>query len=129
MQSQTSPAKKFSIAAAEAFLSELKAKGITVAEKTYRDLASIEAPLAAVKEHWARHFETGGLPKDTAQALLQALDKCAADHPHPSAIDVAEGKLTDDVVFVKNMARFKAELTMSKAATPVKIYSDLDARL
>lgn len=130
LRSQTASSPKFSVAASKVLLTELKFKGVVVQEEDYNKLSAAEPPLSAVKAFWTNHFKSlSDLGKDDAEGLLRAMDRLAKEHPVAASADGAEGKLGDDVVHVHDMALFKAGLIMSKAATPVVEYNDVDARL
>lgn len=121
---------KFTVAASEALLKLLVAKGVTVEEKQYRALSAAEPPVAAVKEFWTGHLK--GLPSvspDSAKEIVASIDKFAVEHSPPTLVNADEGKLSDDAVYIKDTAAFKANLPISKAATPIQIYSDFDSHL
>lgn len=130
MRADTAPPPKFSVAASEAYLTALKAQGVEVQEDEYRKLSAAEPPVPAVKAFWTNHFGTlPNLSAETAQKLLFSIDRLAKEHAVVSSETVTEGKLSDSVTHIQNMSLFKAGLTVSKAATPVQVYSDLDAHL
>lgn len=86
-----------------------------------------EPLLSDVKQFWTEQFKSiPGFEEATAQELLQTIDTLAKEHP---SADSTLESLGSDVIPVRDMAMFKAGLAVSKAATPVEIYSDLDAKL
>lgn len=130
LRSQTAPSPKFSVAASVALLDDLKSRGVVVQEADYHRLSAAEPALSAVKAVWANHFKSlPSLSKSDADALLKAMDRVAKEHPAPVNTDDGHGQLTDNVEHVHDVAAFKAGLTMSKAATPIVVYNDVDARL
>jgi len=136
MQSQTAsnpPSPKFSIAASKAFLEALRSKAVVVKEDDYNRLSAAQPPLSAVKMFWSNHFKTvSHLSESDTQYLLKRMETLTKEHPAEGSVleaEVTAGQLGDDVVHVKDMAAFKAQLTISKAATPVEIYNDIDSKL
>lgn len=130
LRSQTASGSKFTVAASKVLLVELKAKGVAVQEEDYHKLSAAEPPLSAVKAFWSNHFKTlSDLSKEDADSLLKAMDRIAKENPAETVAGEDEGKLGEDVVHVHDMAVFKAGLVMSKAATPVVEYNDVEARL
>lgn len=136
MQSKTAsnpPSPKFSIAASKAFLEALKSKDVVVKEDDYNRLSAAQPPLSAVKMFWTNHFKTlSHLSGSDAEYLMKMMETLTKEYPAEGSLLESEdttGQLGDDVVHVKDMAAFKAELTISKAATPVTIYNDIDSKL
>jgi len=126
------PDPKFSLAAATALLPALKSRGVAILdENLYQTLATQEPKLSVVKGYWENHFKSlPNLKPESARELLEMADKLAKEFPSETEVTGGdEGKLAADVQRIQDMAAFKAGLTVSKAATPVTIYSDLDARL
>lgn len=130
LRSQTAPSPNFSMAAATELLGILKSRGIAVDEGPYLALSAREPPLFAVKGFWATHFKTlPDVAPETVQFLLTSMDRCCKDHPSDKDNFAEDGKLQGNYKHIHDVAAFKASLATSRAAVPVAIYSDLDARL
>ncbi|KAG8937301.1 Insulinase (Peptidase M16) [Tulasnella sp. 418] len=133
--SAPSPNLRFTVAASHSLLAILKDHGIVVDEPQYHDLSAAEPPLGAVKSFWEGHFnmlnakprsDKEWLSKENGEAILKEIDRIAATNSDESTTGgETEGKLGDDVVFIRDIAPFKAGLRIGKAATPVEIYNDL----
>ncbi|KAG8889415.1 Insulinase (Peptidase M16) [Tulasnella sp. 332] len=130
LRSQTVPSPKFTVAASVALLDALKSRGVVVQEADYHRQSATEPPLSAVKAFWENHFKSlPNLDQSDAKALLKTMDQFAKEHSAPASVDEGHRKLVNGVVHVRDMAAFKAGLIMSKAATPVVVYNDMDAKL
>ncbi|KAG9014054.1 Insulinase (Peptidase M16) [Tulasnella sp. JGI-2019a] len=130
LRSQTAPSPKFTVAASVALLNALKLRGVAVQEEDYHRLSAAEPPLSAVKAFWTNHFKSlSDLSKSNVEDLLKTMDRVAKENPAPNSAEDGNGKLADDVVYVHEMSTFKAGLAMSRAATPIVLYNDVDARL
>lgn len=124
LKSQVAPATKFSKEAAKRLVDALRQNGIAVEDSV---LEGDEHLLSDVKTFWTEHFKAiPDFKESTAQELLKTIDALAKEFPsHESTLE----SLGPQVIPIKDMAMFKAGLTVSKAATPVEIYNDLEAKL
>ncbi|KAG8907980.1 Insulinase (Peptidase M16) [Tulasnella sp. 403] len=129
MQSQVVPSPKFSLTASNALIATLQSRGLGEAETEFREFSATEPPVSDVKQFWEKHLKAKpGLSQQVTHDLFGTIDTLAKTHP--SEADVNDGeRLGDDVQYIRDIAHFKAGLGVSKAATPVEIYSDFDARL
>jgi len=118
---------KFTLAAAKAFLVQLRAHNIPVDEEKYLALSASEPPIAAVKAHWTNALIHGkdsnaGLDPAQARALVEEIDTLGSKYP-------AEGEnaveLSKDVVFISDIGKFKDGLRLSGPARPVEEFHDL----
>ncbi|KAG8912214.1 Insulinase (Peptidase M16) [Tulasnella sp. 408] len=124
LKSQIAPATRFSKEASRRLVEALRQKGVPVDDSA---LEGDEPLLSDVRQFWTEQFKSiPDFEEATAQELLQTIDTLAKQHP---SADSTLESLGSDVIPVQNMAMFKAGLAVSKAATPVEIYSDLDAKL
>lgn len=108
-------------------LEHLKAAGIPVQEAPYNAAAAMELTVDTNQTVWTQFFaKDPTFDKVVAVNLIKMIDTFAKKYPAASRPnEAAEAKLVEGTEFIDDLATLKARLTLSKAATPVEIYSDL----
>ena len=124
LRSQASPSPKFSVEASQVLLPALQEKGVEVQVDDYHKLSAGEPSLANVQAFWSTHFKTlPNLSTGDANELLRLMEQLTRTHPSKS--EGESGVVDTAAEYIRDVAVFKAGLTVSKAATPVEIYNDL----
>ena len=119
---------KFSVSAAEALLPELQARSIPVIVEQYHQQSALEPGLEDVKKFWSGYLSSlPNLKEGAKEEVLELLEKFSRTYPAEGdpVANIGEVKLKEGQIFVKDVAAFKASLTLSNAATPVEDYQDL----
>jgi len=131
LRSQTAPSPRLSLAASAILLQHLKAAGIPVQEVPYNAAAAMQLTVAINQSVWAGFFEKDmpAFNKTVASELVALIAKLAKLHPVIGDGTDAEVKLREGTVYIDDMAALKCTLTLSKAASPVEVYSDLGSKL
>jgi insulysin len=124
LRSQASPSPKFSVAASRELLPALQSRGIEVKVDDYHKLSAAEPSLANIQAFWSSHFKTlSHLSQEHAKELLLMMETLTRTHPSEAESD--SGVVPPGAQYIRDVASFKAGLTVSKAASPVEIYNDL----
>ncbi|KDQ10557.1 hypothetical protein BOTBODRAFT_36079 [Botryobasidium botryosum FD-172 SS1] len=125
LRSQAAPSPKVSVAAARAFLPHLLSHGVPIVQTEYETGSAAQPPLDAALAHYTSYFASlKTLDQSQVDKLLALLVKLAKLHPVTE--EGAEPvRLREGTVFIKDVANFKAQLTLSKAAMPIENYFDL----
>lgn len=118
--------RKFSQAAAEAFLVLLRTHKIPIDEDRYMELSASEPPISAVVAHWKNVFSQPSIQPSVdasvTQMLLGALEELGRKYPVSGEEEV---KLREGTVFVEDVKTFKASLRVTEPARPVEEFHDL----
>ena len=86
----------------------------------------MEFTVAVNQGVWTEFFrkDMPDFDKAVAAQLVALIAKLAKLHPVKSAVE-ADARLRDGTVYIDDVVSLKSRLTLSKAATPVEVYSDL----
>ncbi|KIM22228.1 hypothetical protein M408DRAFT_333007 [Serendipita vermifera MAFF 305830] len=114
---------KFSVAASNAFLVDLKSAQVPVDEPQYLALSKAEPPLDAVLQFWTMHLgQVPFISNEKKEHLLARAKELALQHPvaAPAVGDApSTGKLRDGTIVIGDLMEFKKGLQLFKPATPV----------
>ncbi|KAH8114098.1 insulin-degrading enzyme [Phellopilus nigrolimitatus] len=119
MRPKNPPARKLSLAAAEAFLVALRSAGVTVDDEAFSAQTADEPPVAAVKAHWEGVLcdAKAERPEISVEALLTELEELALTHP---AVGQGDVELSPNAAFIADGAAFRESLALSGPAKPVE---------
>ncbi|KAH8117077.1 insulin-degrading enzyme [Phellopilus nigrolimitatus] len=119
MRPKNPPARKLSLAAAEAFLVSLRSAGVTVDDEAFSAQTADEPPVAAVKAHWKGVLgdAKADQPEIPVEALLTKLEELALTHP---AVGQGAVELSPNSAFITDGAAFRESLALSGPAKPVE---------
>lgn len=124
----TAPPVKFSVAAAEELLKDLKAAQIPVDEVQYAALSKSEPPLDNALAFFGQYMDK--IPFITPEKKTQFLERVkelARLHPGPNALNasepLSEGKLREGTIIIEDLAAFRKSL---EGARPAKAVMSLE---
>jgi len=125
LRSQAAPPARVSAAAAHEFLPHLLSHNIPIIQAEYETGSAAQPPLDAALAYYTQFFTSlKTLDQSQIDKLLALLMKLVKLHPLAEE-GVEPVRLREGTVFIKDVADFKAQLTLSKAAIPIENFLDL----
>lgn len=123
MNSQVKPGttSKFSVAASQELLKDLKSAQVPVDEVQYANLSKSEPPVETALGFFSQYLDkVPFVSQEKKTQLLERVKELARLHPVQTSPElVTEGKLKEGTIIIDDLVAFRKSLEMAKPARPV----------